>query len=231
MHPPETPRVRHTSLDVLDLISRLAQSTPPPVDDSEDSDYQQQLLQDGGYPCDVALCDPFWNATGDGKYHSQWKIWRAAHGRRQEQRRGLNLCNIERGIRVRRRSNALQSVVLRLQQDTRVVSPVQDWIEFEDYLLVDHEEREERRLHRSPKTPKSSLHDDYERLRSRTFTKNVLPWAETILRQRLAEERVSCRTTAKRSSARSNGVGRCKSTVATMHRRTSTRERNKGKRM
>lgn len=201
MHPQQTPRVGHTSLDVHDLISRLAQSTPPPVEDSDDSHYRQQLLQDGGHPCDVALCDPFWNAVGDGKYHSQWKIWRAAHGRRQEQRRGLTLCNIERGIRARRRSNALQSVVLRLQQDTRVVSPVQDWIEYVDYLLADHEEREERKLHRSPKTPKSSLQDDYERLRSRTFTKNVLPWAESVLRQRLAEERVSCRTTAKRSSA------------------------------
>jgi hypothetical protein len=132
------------------------------------------------------------------------------------------------------RSQAIECApicLLRLQQDTRVVSPVQDWIEFEDYLLVDHEEREERRLHISPKTPTSSLHDDYKRLRSRTFTKNVLPWAETVLRQRLAEDRVSCRTTAKRSFARSNGVGRFKSTVPPMHRRTPTGERNKGKRM
>ena len=103
MHPQQNPRVRHTSLDVHDLIYRLAQSTPPPVDDSEDSEYRQQLLQDGGYRCDVARCDPFGNATVDGKYHSQWKIWQAAHGRQQVQRQGLNLRNIERGICVRKR--------------------------------------------------------------------------------------------------------------------------------
>jgi hypothetical protein len=192
-------------LDFKMLRARLQETTPPPEDpdDSYENEACRYLTSEECPLCDQDSCVPYWRTSDGGSVSpscAQAASWRAFRrfqlAMRNEKRLGL----LERNVRARRRAYDLQHVSVHLQSKPDKQSRVQNWIEYQDFLLSD-DARFQGDLGDKSKSQhvRDIVKQSYAIVRRQCFIQHVLPWTENVRTANTVIIRTNATTSSRRN--------------------------------